>query len=127
MCQVRILIPVLLMMRRGEIHNFLNMYLQDEIVVPFINLNECVVDAGQGNYVCGWILGKCIKNVTKNCKHCKNDMYGDPEEKTNAYIKAKEYNKCKASLGPPRTRQPGCGSQAAAASQTYDVVWEPTH
>lgn len=80
----------------------------DEIVVPFINLNTSVNDVGQGNYVCGWVLNRCIKNVCKSCKDCKKNMYGDPESTSNEYIRAKEYKKNKQSLIYPSKAMEKC-------------------
>lgn len=42
--------------------------LNEEIMNP---QNYTGIDAGQGNYVCGWVLDKCLKNVIKTCKHCR--------------------------------------------------------
>lgn len=65
----------------------------DEIVVPFINLNPETADAGQANYVCGWVLAKCLKKVSKSCRHCRNEITGDSQLQSNDYIRAKEYKK----------------------------------
>lgn len=70
----------------------------DEIVVPFINLNSETADAGQANYVCGWVLAKCLKKVTKSCRHCRTELTGDSQLKSNNYIRAKEYKKGKNCL-----------------------------
>ncbi|CAG4972030.1 unnamed protein product [Colias eurytheme] len=49
-------------------------------------------DAGQRNYVCGWVLSKCLKNIVKNCKNCRQNLidHGDNHGR-NKFIRAKEY------------------------------------
>ncbi|XP_052740311.1 uncharacterized protein LOC128198019 isoform X2 [Bicyclus anynana] len=80
----------------------------DEIVLPVINLNEDIVDAGQGNYVCGWVLTKCLTKVAKSCKDCRADVIGDPNHKSNEYLRAKEYNKNKTNLCYPSPNLSKC-------------------
>ncbi|XP_045492400.1 uncharacterized protein LOC123691860 [Colias croceus] len=63
----------------------------EEIVVPQINIDCDPKDVGQANYVCGWVLSKCLKNISKDCKICKKDMVGDKNTASNAYIRCKEY------------------------------------
>lgn len=42
-----------------------------EIIIrtDFVN-SDGARDLGQRDYVCGWVLRKCLKNVIKNCKTC---------------------------------------------------------
>ncbi|CAH2100873.1 unnamed protein product [Euphydryas editha] len=53
------------------------------------------IDAGQSNYVCGWVLTKCLKNVVKGCKNCKSTLLDNTSNTNNSFIKAKEYQKKK--------------------------------
>jgi hypothetical protein len=40
-----------------------------------IELGEISGDVpGQGSYVCGWVLKKCLKMIVKSCQHCRNDL-----------------------------------------------------
>ncbi|XP_060807395.1 uncharacterized protein LOC106135789 [Amyelois transitella] len=67
-----------------------NVFCNEDIfdVVDFNN----EIDAGQRNYVCGWVLTKCLKNVAKGCKQCKEDLLDNKNDnESNAFIKAKEY------------------------------------
>lgn len=54
---------------------------------------EIIGDVGQCNYVCGWVLTKCLKTVVKSCKCCKQDLIYKGQNSKNDYIKAKEYSK----------------------------------
>lgn len=47
-------------------------------------------DAGQGNYVCGWVLTKCLKKICKSCQQCRKTLINTANQ-NNKYIKAKEY------------------------------------
>ncbi|XP_052740676.1 transposable element P transposase isoform X2 [Bicyclus anynana] len=62
-------------------------------------INDFVLepDVGQRNYVCGWVLTKCLKNIVKSCKSCRNSMldFKNKNEINNTFIKAKEYEKKK--------------------------------
>ncbi|RVE48289.1 hypothetical protein evm_007040 [Chilo suppressalis] len=61
-------------------------------------------DVGQSNYVCGWVLTKCLTNVIKGCRTCKNELVTTECSNNNAYIRAKEYNKKKRWLVYPSTQ-----------------------
>lgn len=49
-------------------------------------------DHGQRNYVCGWVIKKCLTNVIKNCQHCRQTILENTTtNENNNFIKAKEY------------------------------------
>lgn len=48
-------------------------------------------DAGQSNYVCGWVLKKCFTNIVKGCSDCKSSLADNTSNFNNDFIKAKEY------------------------------------
>lgn len=50
-------------------------------------------DKGQSNYVCGWVVAKCFRKITKLCKICKSNLNEKCEVEENALIRAKEFNK----------------------------------
>lgn len=54
--------------------------------------DHIVADVGQSNYVCGWVLTKCLQSVVKNCKVCKASLIATKDDKNNSYIKLREYN-----------------------------------
>ncbi|RVE41218.1 hypothetical protein evm_014131, partial [Chilo suppressalis] len=63
-----------------------------------INFNEDVgtsldSDAGQGNYVCGWVLKRCFKCIVKVCKDCREELIDNRSQNVNnnAYLQRKEY------------------------------------
>lgn len=63
----------------------------NEDVFDVIDVNN-ETDAGQRNYVCGWVLTKCLKSIVKGCKNCKHDLLDNKNDnKRNSFIKAKEY------------------------------------
>lgn len=64
----------------------------EEIIEP---QNKPQEDAGQSYYVCGWVLTKCLKNITKSCQQCRQTLLERNENEKNSFIKAKEYNKKK--------------------------------
>lgn len=79
-----------------------------------INLREEVLkdvklpnDLGQRNYVCGWILRKCLKNIIKNCKTCRKTVLCSENDK-NSYIAAKEYFPDKMLLCYPSKQLEDC-------------------
>lgn len=50
------------------------------------------VDAGQSNYVCGWVVRKCLKAIVKRCKNCRQVLLDNTSSnKNNNYIISKEY------------------------------------
>lgn len=49
-------------------------------------------DAGQRNYVCGWVLTKCLKKIVKSCKKCRQNLIDKGDQNRSAFIKAKEYS-----------------------------------
>lgn len=55
----------------------------------FAQTNES--DAGQSNYVCGWVLKKCFTNIVKGCQTCKSSLADETSNVNNDYIQAKEY------------------------------------
>ncbi|CAH0726212.1 unnamed protein product, partial [Brenthis ino] len=58
--------------------------------ICFDQSNE--IDAGQSNYVCGWVLKRCLKFIIKGCQHCKQTLFeNDISNDNNSYIYAKEY------------------------------------
>lgn len=66
----------------------------DEILMPQNHLLQA--DAGQRNYVCGWVLTKCLQHVVKSCKYCRQNILDtNNENRSNSFIKAKEYDKKK--------------------------------
>lgn len=57
-----------------------------------VDLSLTQEDAGQRNYVCGWVLTKCLKNVCKSCQQCRQTLLSNNRTtRTNAFIRAKEY------------------------------------
>lgn len=85
----------------------------EEIEVPFRDefvheINEGERDLGQGAYVCGWVLSKCLKLIIKNCKTCKKDVLGQQDHHNNSYILAKEYYKNKKWLNYPSLELSQC-------------------
>ncbi|CAG4954917.1 unnamed protein product [Colias eurytheme] len=49
-------------------------------------------DSGQRNYVCGWVLKKCLTNVVKNCQQCRQNLLDNrASNENNTFMKAKEY------------------------------------
>lgn len=50
-------------------------------------------------YVTGYILKQCHKNIFKNCENCKNSLYD--ANKATEYIRVREYNKNRAYLTYP--------------------------
>ncbi|CAH2090911.1 unnamed protein product [Euphydryas editha] len=58
-------------------------------------------DKGQSNYVCGWVVAKCFKKITKLCKICRSNLNEKCEVEGNALIRAKEFNKNKKWLCYP--------------------------
>lgn len=71
-------------------------YFSEDVLVPHIES-----DIGQRNYVCGWVLTKCLKKVIKGCATCKKDLLSNEARKSNELIRAKEYNKNKKWLVYP--------------------------
>ncbi|CAH0731073.1 unnamed protein product, partial [Brenthis ino] len=58
--------------------------------ICFDQSNE--IDAGQSNYVCGWVLKRCFKFIIKGCQHCKQTLFeNDMSNDNNSFIYAKEY------------------------------------
>lgn len=59
-----------------------------------VHINEDVItdedqtqnDAGQRNYVCGWVLTKCLKNICKSCLQCRQTLLETEEKKNNNNI-----------------------------------------
>ncbi|CAH2086827.1 unnamed protein product [Euphydryas editha] len=49
------------------------------------------IDAGQRNYVCGWVLKKCLENIVKSCKDCRQNLLDSGTNVNNEFIKRKEY------------------------------------
>lgn len=47
--------------------------------------------AGQRGYVCGWVITKCLKHVSKSCKKCKKDFLDTKNIESNGLIRAKEF------------------------------------
>ncbi|XP_072947212.1 uncharacterized protein [Epargyreus clarus] len=64
-----------------------------------INFNSSILlndikenDSGQRNYVCGWVLTKCLKHIVKGCQQCKNSLLDiNNNNLNNDFIKRKEY------------------------------------
>lgn len=54
--------------------------------------------ADQRNLVCGWTLSKCLQNIVRGCKQCKDKLLDNPGSDSNKYIRAKEYTKNKMRL-----------------------------
>lgn len=46
------------------------------------------------NYVCGWVLRKCLKEVVRGCEICKSALLdnNNSNNTNNAFIRSKEYN-----------------------------------
>ncbi|CAH0715650.1 unnamed protein product, partial [Brenthis ino] len=58
--------------------------------ICFDQSNE--INAGQTNYVCRWVLKRCLKFIIKGCQHCKQTLFeNDISNDNNSYIYAKEY------------------------------------
>lgn len=63
-----------------------------------IELNEDLLsinrdtDAGQRNYVCGWVLTKCLKKIVKTCQNCRQNLIDKGDQNIHLFIKAKEYS-----------------------------------
>lgn len=88
----------------------------DVPVDDIINFNEDLlietteVDAGQKQYVCGWVLRKCLKKIVKGCAECKSSILENSMDNinNNNYIKAKEYNMNKKWLCYPSSEVETC-------------------
>lgn len=60
-------------------------------------------DAGQINYVCGWVIKKCLTRIVKGCQHCKLNLLDNTSSNTNnTFIKEKEYQNKKWLVYPSK-------------------------
>lgn len=60
-------------------------------------------DAGQINYVCGWVLKKRLTKIVKWCQHCKLNLLDNTSRNSdNCFIKAKEYQNNKWLVYPSK-------------------------
>lgn len=76
-------------------------HFNEEVLVNICNNNYVVDnDVGQRNYVCGWVLTKCLKKI-KGCKTCKKTLVEIRDTNANEYTRSKEYNKNKKWLTYP--------------------------
>ncbi|CAG9783931.1 unnamed protein product [Diatraea saccharalis] len=55
----------------------------------YAQLNEN--DAGQSNYVCGWVITKCLKKIIKKCENCRKNILEKNNNINNNFIRRKEY------------------------------------
>lgn len=77
--------------------------------------DNIIQDHGQKNYVCGWVLTKCLKKM-KACKTCKQTLLGDKNDYNNDYISRKEYYKNKKWLCYPS------GALMSSFNQIQNIV-----
>lgn len=62
----------------------------------------------QKQYVCGWVLTKCLKKIVKNCKECRATLLSNEDNIGNEYIRAKEFDKNKKWLCYPSNEIVNC-------------------
>lgn len=58
-------------------------------------------DAGQRNYVCGWVLTKCLKNICKSCLQCRQTLLESEKKITTKFILKKGNMRIKAVYAIP--------------------------
>lgn len=74
----------------------------------------------QRNYVCGWVLTKCLKKIVRGCKLCKSSIIAtNTDTEDNAYIRAKEFHAKKQWLCYPSVQLSICFNEVQDITTTY--------